>query len=68
MKTSILNSNRVVDARDHRLQSVVAAKNGANPKSQTSRGNFIRKVNQSEILISSLTNWFTRKKSVVGSR
>ena len=33
MKTSILNSNSVMDARDH-------FKNGANPKSQTSRGYF----------------------------
>ena len=37
MKTSILNSNRVMDARDH-------FKNGANPKGQMSRRNNFRKV------------------------
>ena len=44
MKTSILSSNSVMESRDHRLLSVAAVKNGANPKSQTSRGNIFRKV------------------------
>ena len=32
-------SDKVVEAGDHRLQSVTEAKKGASPKSQMSRGN-----------------------------
>ena len=44
MKTSILNSKSVVETGDHRLPSVAAVKNGASPKSQMSRGNFVETI------------------------
>ena len=41
MQSCAVNSKRVMETRDHGLQSVAEVKNGASPKSQMSRGNFL---------------------------
>ena len=67
MRMYAKDNKKEMDARDHRLLSVAEVKNGATPKSQTSRGNFFRKMNFSKAIVANSVDSNSDRRAFIRS-